>query len=285
MLARNPGYRVVVFDDADIEAYVSKHYGGTDVERAFHRLKVGAARADLWRYLVLYREGGVYLDLDSEIVVSLDETLIRDGDTAVITRESNRNFMAQYMLIFGPRHPILARVIALSTNAILHGPRLPEGDALPEDKWLQDPLLYLAGPPVFNRAVDEEARAVLGRAPPWNVWDAPDSEVNPQLQAATGARLYGHDYEGAVVFKHEYVGQMHWFAPHWRDEGAWGGATVVFGWLGAVAVLAAALVGGTRWGRAAIVAALRSRIAPAIGCCSLFAVFGWLILRGFIQVL
>jgi inositol phosphorylceramide mannosyltransferase catalytic subunit len=285
MLARNPGYKFIVFDDADIEAYVATHFSGTDVETAFRKLSVGAARADLWRYLVLFREGGVYLDVDSEIVVSLDEDLIRDGDGAVISREANRNHMVQYMIIAEAGHPFLARVIALSTQAILEGPRVPEGKDAPSDPWLRDPLLFLAGPPIFNRACEEEARVALGRSPPWSIWDAPDAEVNAGISfPPLRARIVGHDYEKAVVFKHEYVGQMHWFSPHWRDEG-----TESLGWyivrslaLAAAAVVTALAV--TRRGRYLVVAVLHSRAAPCLGVLALLVVLGWLVVRGFIQI-
>ena len=36
---------------------------------------VGAARADIWRYCVLYTFGGLYLDDDSDIKVPLDNVI------------------------------------------------------------------------------------------------------------------------------------------------------------------------------------------------------------------
>ena len=288
MLSRNPGYKVIMFDDADIDAYVSKHYSGSDTERAFRKL-AGAARADLWRYLVLYNNGGVYLDLDSEIVVSLDE-LIKDDDTAIITREGTRHFMVQWMLIFGPRHPILKRVIELSVRSILDGPQVPEGVTLSIDSYQYHPILYQAGPPIFNRAVDDVVRSQLGKVPPWNVWDTPDAEVNSPLHAATGTRLLGIDYNGAARFKHEYVDEMLWFNPHWRNnEGKWSGVAITLILVAVVVLAIVAVLGGTRKGRAAAAIALRmwlvrSVLAPTAGCIVVCAVLWWLLIRGFISV-
>ena len=38
----------------------------------------------MWRYCVLYTHGGLYLDLDSDIVTPLDEWLDADVDSAVV---------------------------------------------------------------------------------------------------------------------------------------------------------------------------------------------------------
>lgn len=314
MLRRNPGYRVVMYDDADIDAFVSLHYKGTDVERAFRKLKVGAARADLWRYLILFREGGFYLDLDSEIAVPLDDNLIRPDDGAVISRETNRHFMCQYFLAFEAGHPILARVIELATRSILDGaspspsprPSPPSligaasgpAPAPPIDPWLLDPLLFLAGPPVFNRAVDLEARAAFAADPQkpalpsaWNVWDAPDAEVNAAFAAAgVRARLVGTDYAGAIVFKHEYCNEMGWFKLHWRDAGTDDMAPLpkVLICLGVALAVVASVALATKRSRAALAAIFFRgglRYRAAIVAALIIPILVWVVLRGYIQVI
>lgn len=316
MLKRNPGYRVVMFDDADIDAFVTLHYKGTDVERAFRKLDVGAARADLWRYLILFREGGYYLDLDSEIVASLDQDLVRPEDGAVVSREANRYFMCQYFLAFEAGHPILARVIELATQSILNphpishpglhvaapgaadssAPPLSATPAPRIDPWLLDPLLYLAGPPVFNRAVDLEARDAIAadsKAPAlpssWNVWDATDEEVNAAFAAAgVRARLYGNDFEGAIVFKHEYSKQMGWFKPHWRDDGDSPFLQQLLIGLGVAVAAALGALLATSCGRAAMTALLfrgGPRKLVALAAALLIPALCWAVLRGYIQVI
>ena len=280
MLARNPGYKVVIFDDADINSYVAEHFSGTDTLRAFNQLKVGAARADLWRYLVLYREGGIYLDLDAEIVTPIDE-LVHDDEGALVSREETPHFMVQYMLVFEPGHPILARAIELSTRAILDGPEIPKGD----DAWILDPVLYMAGPPIFNRAVDEVARTALGKSYPWSVWDATDAEVNPGLKLALRTRMLGMHYEGAVVPKHEYDSHRYWFAPGWRNSHEWSGGALVTMSLVAACGFSLLAICRTRGGRDALFSLARSWVGVIVTVFALLALFTWLILRGFIQVL
>ena len=51
---------------------------------AFRALGAGAAKADLWRYCVLYQCGGVYLDLDASITVSGGSTVWQSLHRALV---------------------------------------------------------------------------------------------------------------------------------------------------------------------------------------------------------
>ena len=126
MLDTNPGYAHYLYDDVEMEEFVHTNYPG-EISAAFDMLAIGAARADLWRYLILYKHGGIYLDIDAEIVGKLDE-LIRPDDTAIITREQVEGLFNQWILIFRKGHPLLLEVInrcvanikSKSSNNILH---------------------------------------------------------------------------------------------------------------------------------------------------------------------
>ena len=60
--ADNPELEHHLFDDADCRAFVQGNFG-PEVLRAYDSLVPGAYKADLWRYCVLYKLGGVYLDI------------------------------------------------------------------------------------------------------------------------------------------------------------------------------------------------------------------------------
>lgn len=65
-----------MYDDKEVENYILNNYGN-EVFRYYLKInpKYGAARADFFRYLLIYKEGGVYLDLKSTVTQSLDEVL------------------------------------------------------------------------------------------------------------------------------------------------------------------------------------------------------------------
>lgn len=58
----NPGYSLMLFDDADIRAFMTTYY--SNLLATFDGLGTPVERTDLWRYLVLCRIGGVYADSD-----------------------------------------------------------------------------------------------------------------------------------------------------------------------------------------------------------------------------
>ncbi len=75
----NQGWSVTVYDDNDIESFLAQQFGPHVL--AIYRLinpSYGAARADLFRYLCVFRLGGVYLDLKSTTPIPLDNWLCPD---------------------------------------------------------------------------------------------------------------------------------------------------------------------------------------------------------------
>src|SRR5690349_16789560 len=75
----NPGWTHTLYDAALAEEYIAKHFDRR-IQRAYSLIddRYYAARADLLRYLIVYREGGVYLDIKSRFEGPI-ETFIR-GD-------------------------------------------------------------------------------------------------------------------------------------------------------------------------------------------------------------
>lgn len=75
--ALNPGWEYRFYDDAAIVDFILKNYPPV-VLQYFERIdpRYGAARADLFRYLLMYKVGGVYLDIKSTATRPLDEVLL-----------------------------------------------------------------------------------------------------------------------------------------------------------------------------------------------------------------
>lgn len=73
---KNPHWEHRFYDNEARESYIAKHYGATILDY-YHRIdpRYGAARADLFRYLLIYNEGGVYLDIKSSFACPIDEYL------------------------------------------------------------------------------------------------------------------------------------------------------------------------------------------------------------------
>ena len=106
----NPDYQIFLFDEKEIDLFVNTYYSGEIVE-LYNRIQIIAAKVDFWRILYLYKNGGVYLDIDSMFIEPLSK-LINENDMAIITRESNYPYeYVQWGLIFCKDHPILKKTI------------------------------------------------------------------------------------------------------------------------------------------------------------------------------
>ena len=58
----NPDYEYHLYDDFDCREFIKNHFDNS-ILNAFDKLIPGAYKADLWRYCILYKKGGIYLDI------------------------------------------------------------------------------------------------------------------------------------------------------------------------------------------------------------------------------
>jgi hypothetical protein len=63
----NPEFKHHLYDDKMCRKYIKDNYS-KDILNAFDKLVPGAYKADLWRYCVLYKEGGIYMDIKFKCV-------------------------------------------------------------------------------------------------------------------------------------------------------------------------------------------------------------------------
>ena len=59
---QNPRFNHFLFDDNDCREFIQNNFD-SDVLNAYDCLIPGAYKADLWRYCILYKRGGIYLDI------------------------------------------------------------------------------------------------------------------------------------------------------------------------------------------------------------------------------
>jgi len=189
----NPEYSYHFYDDKDIVEFINNNYD-EEIRKAYGMLQVGAAKADFWRYLMLYKTGGVYLDLDSTINVPL-HTFLNDEDTALFTRERNDGSFVQWAMFYAKEHPVLEKTIELVTNKIFN--------------YKDGPVDQVTGPPVLSKVIEDHYNALVDG---W-VYEASDVELN------TGSdRFWGHDYEDVCTFKHRHAALLY---PPFMEKPCW----------------------------------------------------------------
>ncbi|WP_372880910.1 glycosyltransferase family 32 protein [Psychromonas sp.] len=94
-----------------------KNNTSDEIYNNYRLLNDGAAQADLWRLIVLYNEGGVYLDIDANFVWPLGCILKKD-DPAVYIKIKNNTHYTNYFLATAPDNPDFAEAIALVVKNI-----------------------------------------------------------------------------------------------------------------------------------------------------------------------
>lgn len=128
--ARNPEWQYRFFDATAATEFIGRVYG-PEMLRLYQSIDPAyyAARGDLLRYLVIYAEGGVYLDMKSDIVMPLD-SLLRPDDACLLSQwpsDPGHRYGAagrhpelshvpggeyqQWFVIAAPGHPFLRAVI------------------------------------------------------------------------------------------------------------------------------------------------------------------------------
>jgi len=142
MKLTNPSYEYTLFTDDEMDKFVRDNFA-PDIVSSYNRLAIVTAKADFWRYLILYKNGGVYIDFDGAIVGNLDD-LFNPEDDAVVSEELDRPFFIQWALAFKPNHPILKKTIDLVMRNIRLNTAKDGG---------QGSVHSFTGPTVFSEAI------------------------------------------------------------------------------------------------------------------------------------
>ena len=82
---QNTSWLFHLLDESDMKNFIREEYDEfhLDVFNSINN-KLGPAKADFFRYLYIFKKGGVYLDLKSSIDIKLDE-LIKGNDKFVLS--------------------------------------------------------------------------------------------------------------------------------------------------------------------------------------------------------
>jgi hypothetical protein len=82
----NPDYSFSFFDDQQMAEYMESRYAGHPILPVFREARVPVLKADIWRYCILFREGGIYCDIKSAVKIPLRE-LLRDDVSELVSFE------------------------------------------------------------------------------------------------------------------------------------------------------------------------------------------------------
>jgi hypothetical protein len=165
---KNSGWEYRFYTDMDAKQYILKNFPPRFVD-AFDALIPGAYKADLFRYLVLMKEGGVYADVDIMLDTTLD-TFITPSMSFFAPRDVVGDYAGEPFCLWNgligaaPGHPFIVRAVERLVNLILERSDLydMERDVCrrvdePVETWKirAEPLLLFSGPCALGVAANE----------------------------------------------------------------------------------------------------------------------------------
>lgn len=129
-LKMNPEWEYKCYNLEEIDKYI-KYHESEYVYNAFKKInpKFGAVISDLFRYIVIYHEGGLYLDIKSKITKPLDEWVHKkkllisffgnyeEINSVIISKyykncdKKYKSQLSQFSFIYPKKFPILRKLI------------------------------------------------------------------------------------------------------------------------------------------------------------------------------
>jgi len=106
----NPEFRHFLFDDQECREFLAQYYD-SEVLYAYDSLIPGAYKADLWRYCVLYKYGGIYLDIKYQCANGFKLIQLTDRAYFVKDREQNRHGIYNAFMVCPAGDPIMGKCI------------------------------------------------------------------------------------------------------------------------------------------------------------------------------
>ena len=103
----NPDWKVTVYTPGEIELDLYSSLSEKDYDLVKDRHFV--SKIDLWRLFKMYREGGLYMDIDKMVNVPLVD-IIQDGVTWVLPTTKEYDFSCD-VLLSAPRNPAFKNAI------------------------------------------------------------------------------------------------------------------------------------------------------------------------------
>jgi mannosyltransferase OCH1-like enzyme len=158
----NPGLGFYLYDNQASDDFMHSFFHGTDILGLYNSVAFGPAKADLFRYCILYEFGGYYFDINKMCNVPL-RSIHRHDHTALISFENNlvkptppkssaafircpeRAFL-QWGFGFAKGH----RILELALELVVEHSYMFAHKIFPSP---QDAIISFTGPGLFTKAV------------------------------------------------------------------------------------------------------------------------------------
>ena len=148
------------YTDSDCDLFIKNNFN-KEVYEAYKKINpiYGAMKADFFRYCILFKEGGIYLDVKSSFLddpfkyIKEDDICILDIRRSGLEPWRKVSTYEQWLLIFEKGHPYLSKMIDQMVYYIENKfePKIPGIEKLNT----KQKILNVTGPDAFTKVIDE----------------------------------------------------------------------------------------------------------------------------------
>tara|TARA_Y100001958_G_C21246219_1_gene576499 strand:- start:4875 stop:5561 length:687 start_codon:yes stop_codon:yes gene_type:complete len=139
---RNKHFNHYFSDDKQCEDFIIKFF--PEIKDVYDRLPVKVMKADLWRYCIIYKYGGIYADTDTVLKVNPLFLTNHHNKELVVVPENNVHF-CQWVFAAPPKSSIIKTIIDLSVERI-RNMKVIKGEHI---------IHHLTGPGVFTDGINK----------------------------------------------------------------------------------------------------------------------------------
>jgi mannosyltransferase OCH1-like enzyme len=137
------GFKYSFYDNGMCERFIQENFE-RDVYDAYVKCPLGVMKADLWRYCIIFKYGGIYADVDTFCKVDDPSILLKNKAQLVVVPE-NEVHLCQWVFAAPAGSLILKKVIDISVERILRETDFKSYDHI---------VHKLTGPGVFTEGVE-----------------------------------------------------------------------------------------------------------------------------------
>lgn len=138
----HPRFEYYLFDDNECRDFIKNNFD-KDVLWAFDKLIPGAYKADLWRYCILYKNGGIYVDIKFKCINNF--RLIALTEKEHFVHDLNENGIYNALMACKPGNEILLKCI----NKIVENAKT---------NYYGDSMLHPTGPMLMENFFTKELK-------------------------------------------------------------------------------------------------------------------------------
>ncbi len=159
-ISKCPGYRIILWDDDDNRAFITKNFPW--FVTFYDRYPREIFRADIVRLFFLHTYGGIYVDMDTECLMALDD-LRAEGDVVLGRMGRDANFehsIPNAIMASKPRQAFWLVAIAMAIQALK---QLDSAEKVNQSgpEQLTGPILIKNAYDFFSASSNEEIREFI----------------------------------------------------------------------------------------------------------------------------